>query len=82
MFGLTWSGGMTAKRIAGLIRNLPPGSSEIYTHPATSGDFDGAAQDYAYTSERRGAPVLALPGEAIRETAAAVGGYADLTGAP
>jgi hopanoid biosynthesis associated protein HpnK len=80
VFGLTWSGGMTEERLAGLIHNLQPGSTEIYTHPATSADFDGAARDYAYASE-----LAALQSsrcrEAIRETAAAVGGYADLIGA-
>lgn len=81
VFGLTWSGGMTEERLAGLIRNLPPGRTEIYTHPATSGDFDGAARDYAYPDELA---ALQSPRcrEAIQETAAAVGGYGDLMGAP
>ena len=77
VFGLRWSGGMTTERLARLIRNLPPGRTEIYTHPATSGNFDGAARDYAYADE-----LAALQSpccrEAIAETSAAVGGYGDL----
>ena len=81
VFGLTWSGRMTEERIVGLIRNLEPGYTEIYCHPATSADFDGAARDYAYASE-----LAALRSsrcrEAIHATKAAVGGYSDLIGAP
>jgi hopanoid biosynthesis associated protein HpnK len=33
VFGLAWSGAMTGERLAGLIRHLPEGLSEIYTHP-------------------------------------------------
>ena len=35
VFGLQWSGQMTSERLAGLIRKLPVGLSEIYLHPAT-----------------------------------------------
>jgi chitin disaccharide deacetylase len=34
---------MTQTRLAGLIAHLPEGVTEIYTHPATSSDFAGAA---------------------------------------
>ncbi len=81
VFGLTWSGRMTEGRLAGLIRNLPPGCTEIYTHPATSAGFDGAAPDYAYAGELA-ALLSARCREAVRESAAAVGGYADFIGAP
>ncbi len=80
VFGLVWSGRMTEERIAGLIRNLPRGCTEIYTHPATSADFDGSARGYAYADEL--AALLSWRcREAVRETAAAVGGYADMAGA-
>ena len=81
VFGLTWSGSMTEQRIAGLIRNLPPGCTEIYTHPATSAEFAGAAKGYAYAGELA---ALLSPRcrEALRETAASVGGYADLIAGP
>ncbi|MBV8523183.1 MAG: hopanoid biosynthesis-associated protein HpnK [Acetobacteraceae bacterium] len=37
-FGLLWSGHMTAERISCLLAHLPPGTSEIYFHPATRKD--------------------------------------------
>ncbi len=51
VFGLAWSGAMTRDRIAGLLRHLPPGRTEIYTHPATAGGFAGAAPGYRYADE-------------------------------
>ncbi len=38
VFGIAWSGHMTAGRLLRLIPNLPPGLSEIYFHPATQRD--------------------------------------------
>ena len=51
VFGLAWSGAMSAQRIAGLLRHLPPGRTEIYTHPATVDTFAGHAPGYGYTQE-------------------------------
>ncbi len=51
VFGLAWSGAMGAQRLAGLIRHLPEGLSEIYLHPATAGGFAGAAPGYRYEGE-------------------------------
>jgi hopanoid biosynthesis associated protein HpnK len=51
VFGLTWSGAMTAARLRGVLANLPEGLSEIYLHPATSGGFEGAASGYRYGEE-------------------------------
>jgi hypothetical protein len=51
VFGLAWSGVMTASRIAGLLKHLPPGRTEIYAHPAESGAFEGAAPGYRYADE-------------------------------
>lgn len=50
--GLAWSGAMTPERVAGLLRHLPNGLTELYTHPATSGGFAGEATGYAYAAER------------------------------
>lgn len=50
--GLAWSGAMTPARVAGLLRQLPDGLTELYTHPATGGGFPGEAPGYAYTAER------------------------------
>ncbi|MBE7219300.1 MAG: hopanoid biosynthesis-associated protein HpnK [Caulobacteraceae bacterium] len=76
VFGLAWSGAMTPTRVAGLIRALPPGLSELYTHPATSGGWEGEAPDYRYAEELEAltAPdVLA----AVRERGAVLGGFTD-----
>jgi hopanoid biosynthesis associated protein HpnK len=51
VFGLAWSGAMTRSRLAGLIAHLPDGVTEIYTHPATSPGFAGAAPGYLYEEE-------------------------------
>ena len=51
MFGLAWSGAMTAGRLNALIAHLPEGSSEIYLHPATGPAFAGAAPGYLYEQE-------------------------------
>ena len=67
VFGLAWSGAMTAPRVAGLLRRLPPGLSEIYLHPATRGGFDGAAPGSAYEAEL--AALLAPAVRAARDEA-------------
>ncbi|HJT43829.1 MAG TPA: hopanoid biosynthesis-associated protein HpnK [Rhizomicrobium sp.] len=50
VFGLAWSGAMTASRLKGLIANLPEGLSEIYMHPAL-GPYPGSAPGYRYAEE-------------------------------
>lgn len=50
VFGLAWSGAMTAKRVQGLIAHLPEGLTEIYAHPAT-GAYPGSAPGYDYAGE-------------------------------
>jgi hopanoid biosynthesis associated protein HpnK len=51
VLGLAWSGAMTQDRVAGLIGKLPPGRTELYTHPATQGGFAGEAPGYRYADE-------------------------------
>jgi hopanoid biosynthesis associated protein HpnK len=51
VFGLRWSGAMTAARLRHLLEWLPPGVSEIYLHPATSDRFPGHAPGYRYRDE-------------------------------
>jgi hopanoid biosynthesis associated protein HpnK len=77
VFGLAWSGAMTEGRLAGLLAGLPPGRTEIYTHPATSGDHEGAARGYRYMDEFA---ALMSPRcrEALQRSGALVGGYRDL----
>lgn len=76
VFGLAWSGAMTAPRLRGLIDHLPAGLSEIYVHPATAGGFDGAAPGYRYAEELAAltAPeVMAV----AKASGARLGGFAD-----
>jgi hopanoid biosynthesis associated protein HpnK len=61
-FGNAWSGAMTAHRLASLVRNLPSGVSEIYLHPATTREFEGAAPGYRYDEE-----LAALTSSEVRE---------------
>jgi hopanoid biosynthesis associated protein HpnK len=51
VFGLAWSGAMTSSRVAGLLAGLPPGRTEIYSHPAITGGFAGSAPGYRYADE-------------------------------
>ena len=51
VFGLRWSGAMTAARLEALIERAPEGLTEIYLHPATEGGYDGAAPTYRYSDE-------------------------------
>jgi hopanoid biosynthesis associated protein HpnK len=77
VFGLAWSGAMTQDRVAGIVRNLPEGLSELYLHPATAGGFEGAADGYAYAGEL--AALLAPDTRAaIAERGARLGGFSDL----
>ena len=76
VFGLAWSGAMTHSRLQGLVAHLPEGLTEIYTHPATSSDFAGAAPGYRYEEE-----LAALTSPDLRrqiaEAGVASGGFAD-----
>jgi hopanoid biosynthesis associated protein HpnK len=74
--GMAWSGAMTERRTAGVLKNLPDGITEIYFHPATVDTFDGAASGYRYTEELA---ALIAPGmkELVRGTGARTGGFAD-----
>jgi hopanoid biosynthesis associated protein HpnK len=74
VFGLRWSGAMTAPRLKGLLANLPDGVSEIYLHPATRDDFKDAAPGYRYTDELAAlcAPEVLRASEGVRR-----GGFSD-----
>jgi chitin disaccharide deacetylase len=51
VFGLAWSGAMTTVRLKSLLTRLPPGTVEIYTHPAAANEFPGHAPGYRYVDE-------------------------------
>ena len=76
VFGLAWSGAMTEQRIAGLLRHLPDGLTEIYSHPATTDSFAGAANGYRHVDELA---ALTAPGikDLLRATGVRSGGFAD-----
>jgi hopanoid biosynthesis associated protein HpnK len=78
VFGLSWSGSMTEARIAGILHNLPHGSTEIYTHPASAPYHEGAARDYLY-AEELAALVSPRCCRALQESGASLGGYCDLS---
>lgn len=76
VFGLAWSGAMTAPRFAGLLDRLPEGWTEIYTHPATRDDFEGHAPGYRYADELAALTSAAVIA-AARRSDIKLGGYSD-----
>ncbi len=76
VFGLAWSGHMTRDRVLGIVRNLPPGLTELYTHPGTSGGWEGEAQGYDYAGELAALTDPAVI-DAVRESGATLGGFSD-----
>lgn len=50
VFGLAWSGALTAPKVLALLDRLPPGLTEIYAHPAL-GPYPGSAPGYRYADE-------------------------------
>ena len=80
VFGLAWSGALTEPRLAGLLRQLPDGLTEIYAHPATAARFAGAADGYRYAEELA---ALTAPDvrELLRASGARSGGFGDFLSA-
>ena len=76
VFGLQWTGAMTADRLCGVMRHLPDGLSEIYLHPAKAESYPGSAPGYRYVEE-----FLALvnpeAAAAAQAPGVALGGFAD-----
>jgi hopanoid biosynthesis associated protein HpnK len=79
VFGLKWSGAMTAERVKGLIEHLPQGLSEIYLHPAV-GAYPGSAPGYRY-AEELGALLSRGAIEAVKERDIRRGRFAEFVGA-
>jgi predicted glycoside hydrolase/deacetylase ChbG (UPF0249 family) len=80
VFGLRWTGAVTAERLAALLPLLPDGLVEIYTHPATRDNFPGHAPGYHYTDELKALTdpeVIA----AVKRSGRRLGGYADVNAA-
>lgn len=76
VFGLAWSGAMTAQRVTAVLDQLPEGLTELYMHPGLDGAFTGAAPGYRYAEERE---ALLAPGvaAALGRSGARRGGYSD-----
>jgi hopanoid biosynthesis associated protein HpnK len=76
VFGVAWSGAWDARRLRFLLERLPAGFVEIYLHPATRDDFDGAAPSYRHRDELEALldPACA---EALDRCRHVRGGYAD-----
>ena len=76
VFGLHWTGAMTAERLKGVIERLPDGLNEVYLHPATGGGFEFCAEDSMYVEE---AQALVDPGviAAVRSNGIVLGGFRD-----
>jgi hopanoid biosynthesis associated protein HpnK len=76
VFGTRWSGAFGRRRLSGLIEGLPPGTSEIYLHPATRQGFPGGGRGYRHNAE-----LAALCDEsviaAVRRSHCSIGGYSD-----
>ena len=77
VFGLAWSGAMTGERLEAVLRRLPEGVTEIYTHPATSGGFTGAAPGSRYADELAGLMQTSLV-LAAAESGVERSGFSDL----
>ena len=77
VFGLAWSGEMTEPRLAGVLRALPDGVSEIYTHIATADEFPGATPGYRYRDELHALLSPAIV-DLVHATQACIGGFADI----
>jgi chitin disaccharide deacetylase len=77
VFGLAWSGAMTAARLAGLIAHLPNGLSEIYMHPAI-GPYPGCAPGYQYAAELAALTDPGMPG-LLAAQGIKTGGFADFS---
>jgi len=77
VFGLAWSGAMNGQRLAGLLDALPDGVTEIYSHPAVTQAFAGAAPGCDYVADLAG---LVAPDvvERVRAMGLRPGGYADV----
>ena len=51
VIGLAWTGAFSPERIRAALANLPPGLTELYTHPATADAWPGSAPGYRYREE-------------------------------
>jgi predicted glycoside hydrolase/deacetylase ChbG (UPF0249 family) len=81
VFGLRFTGALTAGRLRGILNHLPDGLIEIYTHPASTNSFAGHVPGYRYAEELQ---ALTDPEviEALRRSGRRLRGYADTFATP
>ena len=79
LFGLAWSGAMVEERLLRLLPHLPPGTSEIYFHPAVarSPAFERAMPLYRPREELE-ALISPRVARRIAELGISLSGYGDL----
>jgi len=77
VFGLAWSGAMSAERMSALLTNLPAGVTEIYTHPAMTNTFEGASKQCDYTGDLA-ALISSDVVAQLRAIGVRAGGYSDV----
>jgi hopanoid biosynthesis associated protein HpnK len=77
VFGLAWSGAMSAARMSALLTNLPAGVTEIYTHPAMTNTFEGASKQCDYTGDLA-ALISSDVVAQLRAIGVRAGGYSDV----
>ncbi len=78
VFGLAWSGALTAPKLLALLDHLPPGLTEIYAHPA-QGPYPGSAPGYRY-AEEFAALTDPLAKAAVSRNGLRLGRFADFDG--
>ena len=76
VFGLAWSGHMTRDRVLGIVQRLPPGLTELYTHPGTAAGWEGEAPAYDYAGELAALTDPAVIA-AVNASGARLGGFCD-----
>jgi hopanoid biosynthesis associated protein HpnK len=83
LFGLAWTGAMTEERVLRLVAVLPPGTSELYCHPAVAQTPALARTMPRYRPvEELAALVSARVRALIEQHAIELVSYADLAAAP
>jgi chitin disaccharide deacetylase len=73
VFGLAWSGAMTAPRLEGILAHLPEGLTEIYLHPAKVNAAEAEGFRWAAPGYRYGEELAALTDPAVIAAAGARG---------
>ena len=78
VIGLAATGAFDTERMRAALEALPPGLTEIYTHPATVDDWPGATPFYRYSDELAGL-IDDLAKAAIRREGVAHGNFSRFT---